>query len=98
MELDEDPDILDCLGEEASAAAEKPSTSRSASVFLGEHAKLEEFFRLFPPVCPVRGCGHRMEVKRIADLHFTAVLHLICSEGHGCVWQSAVKRVGKPVS
>jgi hypothetical protein len=80
MEFDNDPDILESVQEEVvEEVAEKDDQMK---VFIGETAKLLEFVKLFPPGCPVRDCGHRMQAERIGSTHLTATLYMICPDGH----------------
>jgi hypothetical protein len=87
MELDNDPDIVDCLEEVVQEASEKEQ--KQPEVYLGETSKLLEFVKLFPHVCQARGCGQRMVAERVGSTHLTVTLYLACSDGHSTLWRSA---------
>lgn len=94
--LDNDPDILESVEEEVlEEVAEKED--KMSKVYLGETSKLLEFVKLFPPVCPVRDCGHRMHAERVGSTHLTASLYLICAGGHKCLWRSAEESMDSQV-
>lgn len=89
MDLDNDPDILETISEEIPCQAQRSVKKEDPKVFLTESSKLLEFVKLFPPVCAVRDCGHRMAAERLGHTHMTATLYLKCSQGHQSLWRSA---------
>jgi hypothetical protein len=95
MSLDNDPDILESVEEEVlQELAEKEDEMK---VYIGETSKLLEFVKLFPPVCPVRECGHRMQAERVGSTHLTTSLYLICPDGHKSLWRSAEEAMDSQV-
>jgi hypothetical protein len=90
MELDNDSNILAALPEvtDDTGATVKQVDSPPYAYLVTSEA-LAEFVKLYNPVCMSKDCGHQMELDRLASISLSAVVYLICPEGHKWMWQSA---------
>jgi hypothetical protein len=90
MDLEDDPDILECIPEQDNEGADgKKKEDTPPYVFLATSQALEEFVKSYHHVCLSECCGHRMQLDRLASISLSAVLYLICPEGHRWMWRSA---------
>lgn len=65
LDLDNDPDVLECVGEQSSGAEAGPSKENETPpyLYLLTRKSAEEFVTLFPPVCLAEDCRHRLQLE-----------------------------------